>query len=142
MMDGVEAVTAEEWVIDLLTNAGVTGGRVFSRLAPTGTTEPYTIVQVQSQGSGLLYAIGAEPVWTDPLIAVRVVASSKLTGSWGELVPAVKAAHAALQDQTGTMPDGTILSCIREGTIDVVVPPTTAGRVVRQLGNTYRILVQ
>jgi hypothetical protein len=135
---GVETTAAEMFLITRLKAANVASGRVYSGVAPPGAVEPYVIVQEQSPGTAVLYAIGVEQIWIDPLFIVKAV---KATGSWTELTPVVKAAHAALQNTTGAMTDGTILSCLREKPFKLIEVPQTTGQQYRHLGNAYRVLV-
>lgn len=138
MTAGVETTAAEAWIITTLKTASVAGGRVYSGLAPVGAVEPYVIVQEQSAGTGVLYAVGVEQVWIDPLFIVKAV---KATGSWSELTGIVKAAHAALQESSGVQTDGTILSCLRERPFKLIEVPQSTGKQYRHLGNAYRVLV-
>lgn len=139
-MTGVETTVAEMLIIQALVAASVAGGRVYSGIAPVGATEPYVVVQEQSPGSEVLYAIGAEPVWIDPLVLVKAV---KATGSWSELMPVVKVLHSVLQDFKATAADGSILSCLRERPFKLIeIPSTPGGKQYRHLGNAYRVLAQ
>ena len=138
MTAGVETTAAESFIITTLKTASVAGGRVYSGVAPVGAEEPYVIVQEQSSGTGVLYAVGVEQVWIDPLFIVKAV---KATGSWSELTTVAKAAHAALQEASGVMTDGTILSCVRERPFRLIELPQSTGKQYRHLGNAYRILV-
>lgn len=127
-----ELPRGERFIYDRLVLAGL---HPHSGTAPTGTTEPYVVIQVQSPGNDL-YVVGAYRLWTDPLFLVKAVAQ---TESWGTLTATADAIDTALHDQAGAVSGGTIFECVRERAFSMI--ENGGGVEYRHLGGFYRVRV-
>lgn len=128
-----EIPNAERFLYERLVAANVAGGRVFSGIAPAGTTEPFVTIQLLSAGNDVV-VIGGERIWAAPLFQVKAVAE---TGSWSTLAATADALDAALQNTDGSAGSGNVWSCQRERPWALI----TDDNLYRHLGGEYRLRV-
>lgn len=139
-----ETVRAERWLFSRLSGDGgagglntLVGGRIYAYVAPQGVQSPLVVYSYQSgydvRGVGptrvmasLLYQIKAVGVGTTPqLLALQSVADRI---DW------------LLQAASGTVADGRVLVCVREGGVSYI--ETDNSVVYTHLGGLYRLLVR
>jgi len=134
-----ESTGAIAWAIGLLaadaTVTGLVSTRVYDSLAPQDTDEPYIIIQQQAyseDGTSIAGDIGAGRM----MLTVKAVTQS---AGFASAEAIYKAAHAAIQGQTGNVSGAIIHSCIRDSVIRY--PEISRGVRYNHLGGVYRMFV-
>jgi hypothetical protein len=124
-----------EWLFSRL-RSGLVEDRVHEGIAPPKELSPYIVWQLQFEGNDL-YAVGAERIWTDPLVLVKAIDQVR---DWAPLSPIADEIDARLHKASGVTVDGQILSCARERPWSFIEYPGNIEH--RHLGGFYRILVR
>lgn len=134
-----EIVRADVWLhgklsVDATLTAAVST-RIYSYLAPSGTTFPFVVYAFQ--GGADVSAIGAIRIMNSGLYQVKAVGQ-------GNSMVAVEAIanriDALLHGVTGTVSGGVILACVREQPLAYV--ENSNGIRYNHLGGLYRIFIQ
>lgn len=115
--------------------------RIFDRPAPAGTAYPLVRLELRSPGEDLM-VIGAQRIWSSPLILVYVATDKPSTGSIELLADRLDALlHRASGTLAATSGAGaaSIWTCIRERPFDL--PDSSVSPAVSRLGGEYRVTV-
>jgi len=139
-----ETFRAELWLYGLFaadTGAGgvstLAGGRIYAYVAPSGAA--YPLVIFSQQGSHDVRGTGPYRIMASMLYQVKVIGQAR-AASMGAIKTIADRIDALLQGVTGSVVDGSVLSCVREQPISYV--ETSEGITYSHLGGLYRLQVQ
>jgi hypothetical protein len=135
-----EPAVAEEWLSATLngdpTLTALVPGAAWNTQADEGTSYPLVIYQMMSGVDTA--AVGAIRIWTDLVYMVKVIGE---TAAFLDVDVAAARIDALLHRASGTVADGTIVSCVREQTFRLS-ESIAGGLQYRQAGGLYRINAQ
>lgn len=136
---------ADRWIATVLLAdvqlAAVVGTKVYADLPPQVEPPialPFVIFTMLSGVT--LRIVGPTVVWDNCLYKVVIMAEAN--SFEGTLKSGADRIDAVLHAQSGTNVSGTVYACVRESPVRLTEPPEAGGRVVRQLGGIYRLLVR
>jgi hypothetical protein len=115
--------------------------RIYDRGAPSGAAYPLVRMEILGPGNDLM-VVGAQRVWSSPLILVYVTTNAPSTGSIELLADRMDALlHRASGTlaATGAAGAASIWTCIRERPFDL--PDDSVSPAVSRLGGEYRVTV-
>lgn len=136
-----ESTTIDRWLYTVLAAdvslAAVVGTRIYSDLAPAGTTLPMVVYQMQATND--LMVVGSARVWANALFLVRGVAQR--VSYDGDLITMADRIDAVLHGASGSNVEGNVWECVREREFRLTEVGAD-GRQYRHLGGLYRILAK
>lgn len=117
------------------TLSGYAPGGVWRAYAPPGTATPFVILQ--HQGGGDVITVNAYRIMSDQIFQVKAVGPGS---DMERLVNAAKRIDTLLGGPTsGSIPEGSVLSCNREEEIDL--PEVVDGEYWQASGGLHRLLI-
>lgn len=132
-----ETLTIAEWLYGRLVAdpqlAALVGDRVFSYVAPAGST--YPLVLFSLQGGHDVSALGAARVMMSCTVLVKAVDKGS---TFARLRPIASRLDQLLQGASGQVWSGSVLMCVREQPIEYV--EVDDGVEWRHLGGLYRVV--
>lgn len=139
-----ESTTIDRWLYTVMAAdaqlAAVVGTRIYSDLAPGGTTGAVLpMVVYQMQAANDLMVVGSARVWANALFLVRGVAQR--VSYDGDLITMADRIDAVLHGASGSNAEGNVWECVREREFRLTEVGAD-GRQYRHLGGLYRILAK
>lgn len=140
----IETVRVEQWLYGLLsgdTGAGgvstLVGGRIYAYIAPERSAFP--LVVYSRQAGHDVAGVGPVRIMAREVYQVKVIGKAA-TVAFGAIKPIADRIDTLLQGASGSVVDGSILSCVREQGVSYV--ESSGSDTYSHLGGLYRIQVQ
>lgn len=135
----IEVAWVDEWLYGVLVNdaqlSALVGGRIFSYVAPLTATTPFVVFNHQAGTD--VRGVGTVRVMTSLVYQVKVVGQGESVRS---LKPIADRIDALLHGASGSVADGTVLTCVREQ--QVAYAEVDEGVRYNHLGGLWRILAR
>jgi hypothetical protein len=135
----IESWIADTWLYTVLSTdaqlVAVVGTQIYADVAPIDAT--YPVVVYSSQANHDVSALGAKRIFNSAVYQVKVIGQ---VASYGPLRVPANRIEALLHGKSGSTPDGTVISAVRESFVRY--SEVDNGLQYRHLGGLYRLQMQ